>query len=130
MKKLWIVQLILAAAFTTALGATPGWTPDAATISKLESSIKPGDIPKLGDGHQPLVSEYARYYAPYMAGDHRMIRGELVIPIGSKMKPAGVYVVDSEKDFPHIFDGGCAIVHVVYDVETARLISLKCNGYA
>jgi hypothetical protein len=130
MKKRGIVQLILAAVVTTALGATPAWTPDAATISKLESNIKPEDIPKFSDGHQPLVTEYARYYAPYMAGDHRMIRGELVIPIGSKMKPAGVYVVDGEKDFPHISDGGCAIVHVVYDVETARVVSLKCNGYA
>ena|SRR5271168_2896432 len=130
MKKIGIVQLILATAVTTALGATPGWTPDAATISKLESNIKPGDIPKFSDGHLPIVTEYDRYYAPYMAADHRMIRGELVIPIGSKMKPAGVYVVDSEKDFPHISDGGCAIVHVVYDVETARVVSLKCNGYA
>jgi hypothetical protein len=130
MKKIGMVQLILAAAVTTALGATPSWTPDTETISKLESNIKPGDIPKLGSGHRPIVTEYARYYAPYMAGDHRMIRGELVIPIGSKMKLPGVYVVDSEKDFPHISDGGCAIVHVVYDVETARVVSLKCNGYA
>jgi hypothetical protein len=130
MKKIGIVQLILAAAVTTTLGATPGWTPDAATISKLESNIKPGDIPKLGSGHRPIVTEYARYYAPYMAGDHRMIRGELVRPMGSNMKPAGIYVVDSEKDFPLIFDGGCSIVNLVYDVETARLVSLKCNGYA
>jgi hypothetical protein len=123
-------QLILVAGVTAALGATPGWTPDAATISKLESNIKTGDIPKLGNGHRPIVTEYARYYAPYMAGDHRMIRGELVRPMDSKMKPVGVYVVDSEKDFPVISDGGCSIVNLVYDVETTHIISLKCNGYA
>jgi hypothetical protein len=130
MKKIGIVQLILAAAVTTALGATQSWTPDAATISKLESNIKPGDIPKFSNGHRPIVTEYARYYAPYTAGNHRMIRGELVRPMASNMKPAGIYVVGSEKDFPLIFDGGCSIVIVVYDVETARVVSLKCNGYA
>ena len=68
-----------------------------------------------------------------------MIRGELVIPAaasnvvilsGSKMKPVGIYVVGSEKDFPEIFDGGCTVVHVIYAVETAHVVSLKCNGYA
>jgi hypothetical protein len=57
-----------------------------------------------------------------------MIRGELALPIGSKMKPAGTYVVGSKREFPMIFDGGCAVMHIVYDVEVSRLVSLQCNG--
>ena len=58
-----------------------------------------------------------------------MIRGELVIPTGPEMK-LGIHVVGSEKDFPLIFDGGCAVVNIVYSVEQEHVISLKCNGYA
>jgi hypothetical protein len=127
MKMTRLIQLTIVANILAILGcATAIRTPDAATISKLESNI---EIPTFGNEPPPTVSEYARYYAPYMAGDHRMIRGELVRPMGSR-KPAGIYVVGSEKDFPHIFDGGCSVVHVVYDVETASVVSLKCNGYA
>jgi hypothetical protein len=142
MKRLLILSLIFAANVAC---AAPNWTPDAATISRLESSIKPGDIPRSGpstqypSGHSPLIAEYARYYAGYTAEGHHMIRGELVMPAalgnvviltGSKTKPVGIYVVGSEKDFPDILDGGCAVVHVIYAVETAHVVSLKCNGYA
>jgi hypothetical protein len=142
MKRLLILSLIFAANVAC---AAPNWTPDAATISRLESNIKPGDIPRSGpstqypSGHSPLIAEYARYYVGYTAHGRRMIRGELVIPAtpgdtvilsGSKMKPVGIYVVGSEKDLPDILDGGCAVVHVIYAVETAHIVSLKCNGYA
>jgi hypothetical protein len=142
MKSLLFLSLIFIA---NVAGSASNWTPDLATINRLESSIKPGDIPRSGpstqypSGHSPLIAEYARYYAGYMAKGHRMIRGELVIPAapgdivvltGSKMKPVGIYVVGSEKDLPDILDGGCAVVHVIYAVEPAHIVSLKCNGYA
>ncbi len=59
-----------------------------------------------------------------------MISGELVLPFGSKMKSAGIYIVSSKREFPTIFDGGCSVMHVVYDVEAGRVVSLQCNGIA
>ena len=129
MKKMRLFQLILMASATTTLAATPNWTPDPATISKLESSIKSADIP-WNYGGQHAISEYARYYAASMAGDHRIIQGEWIIPLGAKMKSAGVYIFGSRKEFPTVSDGGCAIINLVYDIETARIVSLRCNGLA
>ena len=120
--------------FVAAIGGIQGtpasWVPDSAAIRTLESRIKPGNIPKWGNGHQPLVAEYVRYYTGYLAGSHRMIRGEFVPPYGSKMRPPGVYVVSNVRDFPLIFDGGCGIVNLIYDVDEARITSLQCNGNA
>jgi hypothetical protein len=110
-------------------GGAQDWTPDAAIISKLESDIKRSDIPlRYLSGHPPIIAQYARYYFGYKADNHRMIRGELILPFGSKMKPAGIYVVGSQREFPTIFDGGCAVMQVVYDVEAGRMVSLQCNG--
>ena len=107
------------------------WTPDVAIISKLETGIKPSDRPlRYSPGHLPVVGQYARYYFGYKANNHRMISGEFVFPFGTKMKPAGIYMVGSERGFPTIFDGGCSVIHVVYDVEEVRMVSLQCNGVA
>ena len=134
MNRLLALSIIFAA---NVAGSAPNWTPDVASISRLESNIKPGDIPKWGaspqypSGHSPVVADYARYYVGYTADGHRMIRGEMIAPaLGAKMKPIGIYVVGREKDIPVIFDGGCFAVHVVYAVETAHIVSLKCNGFA
>ena len=59
-----------------------------------------------------------------------MISGELVLPFGTRMKPAGIYIVEDENEFPTIFDGGCAVMRVVFDVEANHVVSLKCNGLA
>jgi hypothetical protein len=58
----------------------------------------------------------------------RIVIGEFVANWGGP--PAGVYVVTSEDRFPGIKDGGCSVVHVIYDVDDARITSLKCQGYA
>jgi hypothetical protein len=112
-------------------GRAQNWTPDAAIISKVESDIKPSDIPlEYPTGHPPIIGHYARYYFGYIgANNHRMISGELVLP-WSKMKAAGIYVVGSQREFPRISDGGCAVMHVVYDVEAGHMVSLQCNGLA
>lgn len=124
------LQILLASTIFATLAAAPSWTPDGVTIERLESSPRLKDLPKWSNGHQPVIAEYERYYYAYLADGHRMIRGELVIPTGSKMKPPGVYLLSSEREFPMIFDGGCAIMHLVYSVEKAQLVSLTCNGNA
>lgn len=127
-KRLLMLPLAL---LTSAMGCAQHWTPDAATIHKVESDIQTSDIPlPYSSGHRPVIAQYARYYSAYRANGHRMITGELVLPSGTKMKPAGIYMVVSKVQFPTIFDGGCAVMNVVYDVDAGHVVSLKCNGFA
>ncbi len=124
-----ILSLVLLVA--NLVGCAQGWTPDASIISKMEAGIKPSDIPpQYAPGHPPIISQYARYYFGYKAHNRRMIRGELVRSSISEMKPAGIYIVRSQREFPVIFDGGCSVMHLVYDVEAGKIGSLQCNGLA
>ncbi len=113
------------------LGCAQSWTPDAAIISKVELGIRLSDIPpQYSPENPPIIAQYARYYVGYKANNHRMISGEFVLSMGSKSKPAGIYIVSSKIEFPTIFDGGCSVLHIIYDVDEAHLVSLKCNGFA
>jgi len=58
-----------------------------------------------------------------------MVHGEWIYPEGPNETTAGVRIL-TEPRLPVIFDGGCAIVNVVYDVDIARVISVMCNGRA
>jgi hypothetical protein len=130
MKNQWILHLILIACLAE-LGCRQNWKPDDSDISKLESKIKLSDIANSHPPDAPLaLSGYARYYLADIVDGRQMIRGEFVRPYGFPSKPVGIYVVSRLRDFPVIFDGGCSVVSVLYDVEAARIVSLKCNGYA
>ena len=77
-KRLLMLPLAL---LTSAMGCAQHWTPDAATIHKVESDIQTSDIPlPYSSGHRPVIAQYARYYSAYRANGHRMITGELVLP--------------------------------------------------
>jgi hypothetical protein len=107
------------------------WSPDMPTIQRLESNIHPNDFPKWGyAGQPPALAAYARFYAGYRKDGHRLIAGEFVLAEWADHKPAGVYVVASQENFPEIMDGSCGVIHVLYDSDTARMISLTCNGRA
>ena len=105
---------------------------DAGTIEKLEESIRPGNYPKWGYGDRPpVISEYIRFYAVRTRHGRRLLLGEFLLPdMISEKAAAGIRIVTSEKDFPEVFDGGCGVIHVEYDLSGARLISLTCNGQA
>jgi len=106
------------------------WTPSADEIAKLEASIRPGLIPKWGDGHSPSVSEYVRYYTGSTAdGGDKVIRAEFVAPFRPAQTP-GIHIVSSKREFPIISDGGCGIVNLVYSIKEQRIISMRCNGVA
>ena len=115
-----------------AIAADPStWTPDAASIQRLEASIHPGDYPKWGyAGSPPNLAGYSRYYAGYKRDGHRMLAGEFVELTIEGEKPAGIHIVATPKNFPVIYDGGCSVINVLYDVDAARLVSLTCNGRA
>jgi hypothetical protein len=132
MKRLAICTVIFATALVLQACAQ-AWTPDADVIAKLESSIK---LPSLGvstkypSGRSPVITEYDRYYMGYTDHGQRMIRGEFVMRPERTSVPTGIHLVPDLKKFPIVLDGGCAIVHIVYAVETARIMWVRCNGYA
>jgi hypothetical protein len=126
-----IFATLFALALASSIAHAQALPPDMPMLQKLESGIKPSDYPKWGYvGKAPDVTKYARYYAGYSSGGHRLIAGEFVMPESAGDKPAGIYVVANEKKFPMIADGACSVVHVVYDVDMGRMLSLTCNGRA
>jgi len=98
--------------------------PRDAEIAALEATIKLDQLPHSKEELPRPLSRYARYYTAAWNGE-RTILGELVL-----MDTPGVYVVSSRSYFPKIFDGGCAVVNLVYSVPKQRMVSIKCNGYA
>jgi len=58
-----------------------------------------------------------------------MIHGEFIMTDIARGDSA-IHIVGSEKDMPDIMDGGCGIINVIYSVETSRIVSIMCNGYA
>jgi hypothetical protein len=125
-----LLALVAVVALGTSLPAfSQNWVPDAGTIAKLESSIKPGAIPHWGNAHSPIVTDYSRYYAGAMLKGERVVLGEFVAADIENSK-ATIHIVRSSKEFPVISDGSCSIVNVVYAVKSGEIVSLVCNGRA
>jgi hypothetical protein len=105
------------------------WTPDAKSISALESAVKiPGD-----DGRPPIpLNQYARYYDGSIIRGHHFVGGDFVFPQDPDDKPAGVYIWTGRGNYPRslAIDGGCNIVHVSFDVEAKSITSIRCNEIA
>jgi hypothetical protein len=36
---------------------------------------------------------------------------------------------ETERDLPALFDGGCSIIHIKYEIATRRILSVSCNGF-
>jgi hypothetical protein len=127
MRKLLALSSSLAMVISFAAAESgSAWTPDAKDIGKLESVLKLSRAELIASGTKspaPLA-KYARFYAGVMVNGHRRIRGALLLatPPGRRIVP--------EKDLPNIMDGGCGIIYLLYDPETARVIWVRCNGLA
>jgi hypothetical protein len=110
------------------------WTPDAQTIAKLESVVR---LPDLGhsdqypNGHVPAVTDYARYYAGDISmgangtNSRHIVFAQLVM-LDAGTQP-GIHMVATIADFPQIANGGCGIINLIYDVDQAQVIGLRCN---
>jgi hypothetical protein len=118
------IALITLGAAANADAAAGPWKPDAQTISQFEASIKLPD--GFYNGPKPLLTEYARYYWGADYQGNRVVVGELVRADGNTA--AGIYLGSDSKISPVIPDGGCTVVHLKYDVVTAKVTMLKCNG--
>ncbi|HXC57190.1 MAG TPA: hypothetical protein VNU97_17955 [Rhizomicrobium sp.] len=127
MRKLLTLSISLAIVISFAVAASGvEWTPDAKDIGKLESILRLSKAELITPGTKPPapLAKYARFYAGITVSGHRRIRGALLLAT-----PPGMRVVP-EKDLPRIMDGGCGIIYLLYDPETARVIWVRCNGLA
>jgi hypothetical protein len=128
MRRWHLSALVLIAASAYAANAQ-AWTPNSAQIAKLEASVKLEQLPNWKTQHLPSLTGYARYYTGSTQGGEQVILGELNVPFGSREQP-GVHIVKNESGFPSIYDGGCAIIHLVYSVKQQKVVSIGCNGFA
>jgi hypothetical protein len=100
-------------------GHAENWTPDPALIQRIEKQLV------LPPGTKPLEA-YTRYYWGTASGERRILGGTFLYRFG---EAAGVRN-GSEADVPQIMDGGCAVVHLEYDIQDGRTVSIFCNGEA
>lgn len=71
------------------------------------------------------MDRYARYYRGVLSKGHHFIAAYYVIFPGLQR---GRHLNESAPD--EIMDGGCDVVHFVYEVETSATHGLWCNGEA
>lgn len=91
--------------------------PSKAEVEAIEKSVV------LPDDAEPLL-KYARHYAGLNRGSHRIIRGIYIL--GDE---TGVLIKTTE-ELPVVFDGGCNVVTVEYDVSSASFLEVSCGGEA
>ena len=116
------------------LSEEPYWTPDAATIAKLEAGLRiphaPGGIAiNRGDLQKQAayqLTQYDRYYAGVTLNGQRVVRGRLIVPPNREDNPkTGTHITDV-KYMPELRGGGCANVFVRYVVDQDFSVA-QCN---
>ena len=112
--------IVWMAAFFAGLGmaSAESWSPDTALVAKVEKELV------LPRSSKPL-KEYKRYYFGILSGKERILGAVFVYKEGE----AGALIV-KEAEAPQILDGGCGVIHLKYDVDGQKVISLFCNGEA
>jgi hypothetical protein len=117
--------IVIAALLAQPLHAAESWTPTQGEIARLEAGLR---LPTRPSPSGPL-KDYERYYAGVVQNGHRMIRAEFVA-LGIAPGARGQVHITSKDKFPVIMDGGCGIVNLLYDVQSATVVSIGCNGLA
>ena len=112
-----LAALTLAVAVGFRALAAPEWAPELATISELEQAIH------LPSGASP-IELYTRYYAGVVKAGRRVTLGKY------HLGGSSVVLVKGEGDLPQVFDGGCNVINVEYDVDAHSFAAAFCNGVA
>ncbi|WP_158755342.1 hypothetical protein [Dyella sp. S184] len=111
-----LFSLALLAFSASAQGPT-NWRPSEKLIGSVEASLT---MPA-----NTSLRSYRRYYYGQVTHGHRLLMGTYVL----SPNHAGVQIV-SPAQSPKIFDGGCSIINMKYDVERKKVVSIFCNGAA
>jgi hypothetical protein len=107
---------LLVMAFAPAFAADKGFVPSKREIAALEEAIR------LPEGSKAL-DQYRRFYAGKVDGRKHMIVAVLELDPSN----AAIRIVDLEH-LPVVFDGGCSVVDVQYEVESGSFRSVRCHG--
>ena len=97
--------------------AESAWTPDRTVIEEIEHAVS------LPAEAKPIV-QYSRYYAGAVRHGIRVVVGIWITGLDVSR------IVPSAADLPVIYDGGCGIVNIEYDVKRHRFVKVYCNGVA
>jgi hypothetical protein len=134
--RFWLVLVALAAAvFGGWLYSryASAWTPSDGQIAELEELFRLPAVElrrRFGnfDLGVPLgnLRDYARHYAGVTEGGRRIVVGVFVEAGWFHHEPAGIYI-GSEAELPVIFDGGCGVITLRYDLSNKE-IRAWCNG--
>jgi hypothetical protein len=111
------VWLGISALLPNCSGADPAALPSNAEVAAIERSVV------LPSGAEPL-EKYSRHYASVGDKEHRVIRGIYLLGDGT-----GVIITTAEK-LPVVFDGGCSVITVEWDVLARAFLEVSCNGDA
>ncbi len=115
-----ILGLVGARAFMTNSNSESSVIPSEKmqNITRIEATLK------MPTGTRPLVS-YVRYYANVVEGNRRYVNATYVYDGTS----GRIVVVDVDK-LPRIFDGGCDVIELRYDLDQEKFIFVRCGGVA
>ena len=100
--------------------------PQARTLS-LDDIRRVETLVKMPPG-AGSISGYNRFYAIKVEAGHEMIWGTFLLTNRSPPLPT-IHIVRPE-EMPAILDGGCSVVHLLYDIREAKITSIFCNGVA
>jgi hypothetical protein len=95
------------------------WSPDPALIQRIEKQLV------LPPGSK-LLEAYTRYYFGTSSGERQILGGTFL----HESREAGGVKIVNQADAPLIFDGGCTVVHLKYDIQDDKTVSIFCNGEA
>jgi hypothetical protein len=84
-------------------------------------SLRKSSVPSSFRPARPIV-EYSRSYAGAVRHGTQVVVGTWITG------PDASRIVNSEADLPVIYDGGCDIVNIEYDVKGHRFVKVFCNG--
>jgi hypothetical protein len=93
------------------------WTPSVSLVEQIETKIK---MPK-----GTALNGYSRHYYGVVQSKHRILIGVYI----QTDKSPGVKI-SPMATVPKVFDGGCGVVNLKYDVDQGRTLAIFCNGDA
>lgn len=133
MKELCIVfALLVMSAQTSAMEVEFAWTPLESNIRQLERKLRVPD-------QNYELKEYVRHYWGTIEKETKILNAHYHIPFeeytgrdftidGTGM--ADTIIINSVTGPPVIFDGGCSVLRIRWNMKSRELISINCNGVA
>ena len=108
------------------------WTPQESNIRQLERKLRvPDQSYKLKD--------YVRHYWGTIENETKILNAHYHVPLEEykgvdfTIKGTGTadtIVINSVEGPPTVFDGGCSVLRIRWNMKSGELISIHCNGVA